>query len=182
MLAIIPFIFLKNMKYSMLTFSTKYSRAPKSDIALKYHNFIMASWIKPVVIEKEAYQTIVEGFYIQSKKMWLQVLACNILPDHVHLLIQYNDQDITAYVRKIKWYSAFLYNQKFKKTKKWWGRQYTLRGRKYNQTMVNSLAHKRNSMRYINTNHYKHAEKRWKHIIKDYNTHLKNKLIAYGRL
>lgn len=170
------------MYYSMITFVTKYSRIPQETVALAAYNIIMASWRDPVIIQTKASSVILDSFYIQCKKFWLTGIACNILPDHIHLLIWHKNNDISQYVRIIKWHSSFLYNKKLNITKPWWGRQSTLRAEWYSKTKIVSKEHLERATKYINRNHYKHAKKRWNQLIENYEKHLKTKLLQYNRL
>ena len=85
---------MKPSNYVLLTFVTKYSRAPMEEYALKRYNAV--TQIKQESVEIPLYQKfgerkvgdiIINAFEKQAQKLKIKILACNILTDHAHIVL-----------------------------------------------------------------------------------------------
>ena len=137
----------------LFTFVTKYSRLPSEEIEQKRYYSVWDNGRNPVILNPNWYLSIVSAFDIQAKKNWVHILACTILPDHVHIIIDIWEKNISDVVSKIKWYSSYVYNH----TCNHLG---AVRARWYSDTYLDNKNHLKNAIIYVQNNHLKHQEKR----------------------
>jgi len=144
----------KSTHFHLLTFVTKYSRVPEEEVNRDRYNAVMDMGADPVIIKPEWYKTIIDAFIEQAKKLWICILACNIIPDHVHIVIDSYGKKIPDIVKRLKWCSGYMYNYLFNRT-------WALRARWYNATSLNNKKYLLNTIQYVENNHLKHQEKWW---------------------
>jgi len=140
--------------FHLLTFATKYSRVPAEGIAKRRYDAVMEVWKSPVIIDIKWYKWIIDAFDEQASKIWITILACNIIPDHVHVVVYSNGKKISEIVQKLKWYSAYVYNKTF-------ARKGPLRTSWYSDTYINTEDRLQKAIIYVQNNHLKHQEKWW---------------------
>jgi len=140
--------------FHLLTFATKYSRVPTEEIAKKRYYAVIETGKEPVVIDPQWYKLLIESFDKQAKKIWIRIIACTIIPDHVHIVIDGGEKNISEIVKKLKWYSSYIYNRTF-------NRKGPLRTAWYSDTYLDDENHLIQAIEYVRNNHFKHQEKRW---------------------
>ena len=141
-------------QFHLLTFATKYSRIPKEGIALRRYNAAMETWREPLVLDISKFWLLWDAFNEQAQKLWIKIIAGNIIPDHVHLVIDRNEKSIPGIAQKLKGYSARLYNKALQRSGPVWAVGYS-------DTYLDNERHLENAIEYVSNNHIKHQEKRW---------------------
>ena len=136
-------------QFHLLTFVTKYSRLPSEEIALLRYNAMMEIGKKPLVLDFVSSELIWNAFNGQAQKLWIKIIIGNVLPDHVHIIIDSNNKNISKIVNLLKWYSAHLYNHTFQHNGPIWADWYS-------DTYLDNETHLENAIEYVKNNHFKH--------------------------
>jgi len=111
---------------------------------------------EPVVFDDETLAAMAEKITEAVRKYAVPILALNVLPDHVHMVVGAGDEKaLNELIRKVKGYSAraFVNILGFDPGTQVWAR-------KFNRKLLqdeDALAH---AVDYVAHNHHKHAE-RW---------------------
>ncbi|MCG2811504.1 MAG: Eco57I restriction-modification methylase domain-containing protein [Candidatus Aminicenantes bacterium] len=112
---------------------------------------------EPLFFSPEDQIFVAEKIAEKCKKENITVVAMNILPDHVHMVIAATDEtDLTEKIRKIKGYSSY----EFQRFWEWAKGTEHVWAQKFNSRLIkddNGLA---TIIHYVQNNHLKHAE-RW---------------------
>jgi REP element-mobilizing transposase RayT len=108
-----------------LTFETKYSRRRSKDRR-----------ILPVILCNEERILIATTIVEIANKHQLKIFATAILPDHVHIVIDYRKEEISRLINIIKGYTSFVLNRALKGTVQGNGRQRVLWAGGYNQSFI----------------------------------------------
>lgn len=112
---------------------------------------------EPLFFSPEDQIFVAEKIAEKCKKENITVVAMNILPDHVHMVIAATDEtDLTEKIRKIKGYSSY----EFQRFREWAKGTEHVWAQKFNSRLIkddNGLA---TIIHYVQNNHLKHAE-RW---------------------
>lgn len=145
----------------LLTFVTKYSRAPSEEIALKRYDAMMDIGREPLVFDSLWSELIWNALKKQMQNIWIKVIAGNVLPDHAHMIIDSNNKGISEIVQKLKGYSAYLYNRSIQ-------RSGPVRATWYSDTYLDNEKHLASAVEYVKNNHLKHQSKshymRWESL------------------
>jgi REP element-mobilizing transposase RayT len=88
---------------------------------------------------------------IQEFKM--KSLALNVLDNHVHLVIESDEMDISNQIRKLKSKSTYLFKIAHKYPKE---RRLNLWAVRFNKSPILTKIKLHNSIKYVETNHIKH--------------------------
>ena len=87
---------------------------------------------------------------------WIKNFTLNVLSDHVHLVIFYEENNVSELVRKIKWFVSFQYSR----IKQFWiegeGRKNKIWAKWYSKTYLDSEEHYEKALIYTINNHEKH--------------------------
>jgi len=111
---------------------------------------------EPVIFSPEDQCFIAEKIAEASKRYDLELLAFNVLPDHVHLVIAAEtEKDLNEYIRKIKGYSSF----EFQRSRGWEKGQHVW-AQKFHRQPITDDAALTEILNYVWNNHLKHIE-RW---------------------
>ena len=132
-------------KFHLITFETKYSRISNGNEA--------------VLLKPEEIDLIVECFINTKEKFGCKILACSILPDHVHIIIADMGNDIEKIVKHLKGNSAVQANRRFKSTVQGEGFRQSLWSKSYNNSFLEDETHLFNALEYVKNNHLKHVDK-----------------------
>ena len=88
-----------------------------------------------------------------------KILAINILPDHVHLIIKSEEENIPEIIRNLKWYSSFMLSRYLRLSEKWNWRQVKIWAKHNSKTIITNEEHLNTSIKYVLNNHIKHDVK-----------------------
>jgi REP element-mobilizing transposase RayT len=111
---------------------------------------------EPVIFDGETLPAMAEKITEAVRNYAVPILALNILPDHLHMVVGAGDEKaLNELIRKVKGYSAraFVNSLGYEPGMPVWAR-------KFNRKLLqdeDALAH---AVDYVTRNHYKHAE-RW---------------------
>ncbi len=98
--------------------------------------------------------------YLENKiiemKQQIRVLALNVLPDHVHMLMVCGEEEVTETVRKLKGYSSHELCRELKLSVAGGGKQNKIWAKSFSKTNIKSQQHLFEAIEYINNNHKKH--------------------------
>ena len=148
-------------QFHHLTFVTKYSRVPSEEIALLRYNAMMEIGKEPLILDAKWSELIWNAFKKQAQTLGIDIIIENILPDHVHILVDSKDRPISEIVKKLKWYSSYIYNHAFK-------HKGSVRAIWYSDMYIDNEKYLGNVIEYIKNNHFKHNATshyvRWKSI------------------
>ncbi|MCX6555099.1 MAG: Eco57I restriction-modification methylase domain-containing protein, partial [Candidatus Aminicenantes bacterium] len=112
---------------------------------------------EPLIFSPEDQNFIKEKIFEECKKEDIVVLAMNVLPDHVHMVIAATDEtDLTEKIRKIKGYSSFA----FQRSREWAKGTEHVWAQKFNSRLIKNDEELAAVIHYIQKNQLKHAE-RW---------------------
>ena len=138
------------MKWWLVTFVTHNARV--SGRMAAFH--VKAG--EPVILGPDDQKLIAEAIVEACRKHRIPVMAGNVLPDHVHLVVGAASPKVLAeYIRKIKGYSArtFVKTRDFPAGDHVWGQKFNRRPLPNASSLAAAIA-------YVERNHYKHLE-RW---------------------
>jgi len=90
------------------------------------------------------------------KNEWVKDFTLNVLSDHVHLVMNYDDDKLTEIIRKIKWWVSFQFTKLKKFSEKWNWRQNKVWARWFSKTYLDSEEHFKKAINYVKNNHKKH--------------------------
>lgn len=111
---------------------------------------------EPLVFSPDDQLLIAEQIAEACRRHDVPVVALNVLPDHVHMVIAAVDEKtLNEVVRKIKGYSSHAFQQA-----RGWPEGQHVWARKFNRKPLPDEKAFHKAINYINKNHYKHAE-RW---------------------
>jgi REP element-mobilizing transposase RayT len=104
---------------------------------------------QPLILDPVSSELIWNAFNEQAQKLWIKIIIGNVLPDHVHIVIDSNNKDISKIVNLLKWYGAHLYNHIFQHNGPIWADWYS-------DTYLDNEIHLENAIEYVKNNHFKH--------------------------
>lgn len=90
------------------------------------------------------------------KKEGIKDYTLNVLSDHIHLVFMYEENYLSEFIRKIKWFVSFKYSKIKKFTEKWNWRQSKIWARWYSITYLDNDEHYEKAIEYTLKNHEKH--------------------------
>lgn len=111
---------------------------------------------KPVIFQPDDQELIAVALMETAQKQGIRVLALNVLPDHVHMIIDAESEArLTDSVRKFKGYAAYKLRNAHRATT---GNH--VWAEKFNRRPIRDTKTLRNMLHYVMCNHLKHVE-RW---------------------
>ena len=148
------------MKLNLVTFVSHNSRI--SERMVQYNPAGFVKGLDPVLFEGDDLQLMIELVSNSIKKCKVSVKMYNVLPDHVHLLIEAkNLKQLSEAIGKIKGGTSFY----FKKEKNWEIEDGPIWAQKFHAHELDGDTEEfQSAFSYIKNNHEKHAE-RWGRIV-----------------
>jgi len=99
---------------------------------------------------------IYDLIYTKVENQWIKNFTLNVLSDHVHLVIMYDDEKLSKFVWEIKWWVSFEYlrNKKISEIWNWkWNR---LWAKWFSKTFLNTDEYYEKAIEYTFNNSEKH--------------------------
>jgi len=90
---------------------------------------------------------------------WIKDFTLNVLSDHVHLVLMYEENNLSELIRKIKWFVSFRYSREKQFWIEWEWRQNKIWARWYSKTYLDTEEHYEKAIEYTENNHEKHGIK-----------------------
>lgn len=90
---------------------------------------------------------------------WIKDFTLNVLSDHVHLLLMYEENDLSELIRKIEWFVSFKYSREKQFWIEWEWRKNKIWARWYSKTYLDTQEHYEKAIEYTENNHEKHEIK-----------------------
>jgi len=88
--------------------------------------------------------------------LWIKNFTLNVLSDHVHLVFMYEDNDLSEFIRKLKWAVSFKFLREKWFSKSWDWRANKLWSRWFSETYLDNDEHIEKAIKYTLENHNKH--------------------------
>jgi cobyrinic acid a,c-diamide synthase len=121
---------------------------------------------EPLILSSAQQIQVAMAIATASQRYQLKILAFNVLPDPVHLVIAtLNEAQLREQVRKIKGFSSYSlkpYLEGESGTTVW--------AQKFHQQHIEDQETLRNALNYVQTNHLKHVERWGKQLITTWET------------
>ena len=93
------------------------------------------------------------------EKEWIKNFTLNVLSDHIHLVLMYEEDNLSEFIRKIKWAVSFQYSRIKEFWEKWEWRQNKIWARWFSKTYLDTEEHLEKAIKYTLENHNKHEIK-----------------------
>ena len=90
------------------------------------------------------------------KSEWIKEFTLNVLSDHVHLVLMYEENNLSKLIKNIKWAVSFKYSKLKWFTKSWDWVQNKIWARWYSITYLDNDEHYSKAIKYTLDNHIKH--------------------------
>ena len=90
------------------------------------------------------------------EKYWIKNYTLNILLDHVHLVIMYEEDKLSDFIWKIKWWVSFEYLRIKQISEKWDWKWNKIWAKWFSKTYINTEEHYEKAIEYTLNNHSKH--------------------------
>ncbi len=90
------------------------------------------------------------------KEEWIEKFTLNVLSDHVHLIFMYEENNLSEFIRKIKWWVSFKYCRIKEFWENLWWRQNKIWARWFSKTYLDTEEHYKKAIKYTLENHIKH--------------------------
>ena len=90
------------------------------------------------------------------EKEWIKNFTLNVLSDHIHLVFMYEENELSEFIRKIKWAVSFRYSRDKGFSKKWEWRWNKIWARWFSITYLDTDEHYEKAIKYTLENHNKH--------------------------
>ena len=90
---------------------------------------------------------------------WIKNYTLNILSDHVHLVIIYDEDKLSKFIWELKWWISFKYLRIKEISEKWDWKWNKLWAKWFSKTYINTDEHYEKSIEYTLNNHEKHEIK-----------------------
>ena len=87
---------------------------------------------------------------------WIKNFTLNVLSDHIHLVLMYEENNLSEFIRKIKGSISFQYSRIKKFWEKWEWRQNKIWARWFSKTYLDTEEHYEKAIKYTLENHSKH--------------------------
>jgi len=111
---------------------------------------------EPVILQPADQELIAVALTETAQKQGIRVLALNVLPDHVHMIIDAeSEQRLADHVRRFKGYASHAFRRAHHATT---GNH--VWAEKFNRRPIRDTTTLRNMLHYVMRNHLKHVE-RW---------------------
>ncbi len=89
-------------------------------------------------------------------KKWIKNFSLNVLSDHIHLVIMYDEDKLSKFIWELKWWVSFEYLRIKKISEKWDWKLNKLWAKWFSKTYINTDEHYEKAIRYTLENHNKH--------------------------
>ncbi len=132
---------------------------------------------EPVVLGADDQKLVAAAIVEACRKHHIPVLAANVLPDHVHLVVAAaSKKELGERIRKIKGYSAcaFVKGRDFPAGDHLWAQKFNRRPLPDESSLAAAIA-------YVERNHYKHLERWGAEVIATYEGAVRPVLEPYTR-
>ena len=90
---------------------------------------------------------------------WIRKFTLNVLSDHIHLVLMYEENNLSEFIRKIKWYVSFKYTRIKKFWESWEWRKNKIWAKWFSKTYLDTDEHLEKAIKYTIDNHNKHEIK-----------------------
>ena len=90
------------------------------------------------------------------EKLGIKNFTLNVLSDHVHLLVTYEENNLSKFIQNIKWSVSFYYSKLKWFSKKWEWAQSKLWARWFSITYLDTEEYYEKAIEYTINNHDKH--------------------------
>ena len=87
---------------------------------------------------------------------WIKNFTLNVLSDHIHLVLMYEENELSEFIRKVKGSVSFNYSKMNNFTETWDWRQNKIWARWFSKTYLDTEQHYEKSIKYTLENHNKH--------------------------
>ncbi len=87
---------------------------------------------------------------------WIKNFTLNVLSDHIHLIIMYDDEKLSKFIWEIKWWVSFEYLRLKKISKLWDWKWNKIWAKWFSKTFLNNDEHYEKAINYTLENHIKH--------------------------
>lgn len=94
--------------------------------------------------------------YEKLESEWIHEYTLNVLSDHVHLVLTYEEEELSTLIQKIKWFVSFQYSRKKEYSNSGDGRQNQIWAKWYSKTYLDTQEHYQKAIKYTLENHNKH--------------------------
>ncbi|NES17584.1 MAG: hypothetical protein F6K41_01180 [Symploca sp. SIO3E6] len=126
---------------------------------------------EPLIFSAEDQIFIAEQITEATKCYEIEILAFNVLPDHVHMVVvAETEQELNEKIRKIKGLSS----HKFQRSRNWEQGQHVW-AQKFNRQLIDEETALTEILNYVLNNHIKHAERWGDDLISTWELGLPNK-------
>lgn len=140
----------KEFKAFLITWVTHNSRISERMIEYKVQKG------EPFILDYEMRNSICRFLNEKIAKEGYQVLAKNVLHDHVHLVLICAEHEIANIIQNLKGYTSFFLGKQLLLSKDKEGRQNKIWAKGSNYSYLDKEKHLLNSIEYTNNNHLKH--------------------------
>lgn len=97
--------------------------------------------------------------YKKINKEWIKDFTLNVLSDHIHLVIMYEENNLPEFIRKIKWAVSFQYSRIKNFWLLWEWRKNKIWARWFSKTYLDTEEYYEKAIKYTLENHEKHEIK-----------------------
>ncbi|MFP4529586.1 MAG: Eco57I restriction-modification methylase domain-containing protein, partial [Candidatus Kapaibacterium sp.] len=112
---------------------------------------------EPVYLDEKMIKIVIGAIEEKVREEGLRILAVNVLPDHVHLILVCEEKETEEIVRKLKGYASYRIGRELKLSVAGEGRTTRIWARGYSATGIRGEDHLRKAINYIRYNHIKHG-------------------------
>jgi REP element-mobilizing transposase RayT len=93
------------------------------------------------------------------KNKWIKNFTLNVLSDHIHLVIMYDDEKLSKFIWELKWWVSFEFLRTKNISEKWDWKTNKLWAKWFSKTFLNNEEHYEQAIEYTLENHKKHEIK-----------------------
>ena len=93
------------------------------------------------------------------KNKWIKNFTLNVLSDHIHLVIMYDDEKLSKFIWELKWWVSFEFLRTKNISEKWDWKINKLWAKWFSKTFLNNEEHYEQAIEYTLENHKKHEIK-----------------------
>jgi type I restriction-modification system DNA methylase subunit/REP element-mobilizing transposase RayT len=111
---------------------------------------------EPVMLTKESREVITIALAEKIKEQNYNIIACNVLEDHIHIVIVSDEDSLPKIMQELKGYSSHEHNRLLELSVVAGGHQTKLWAKGSSQTRLETEEHLRNAVEYVQNNHEKH--------------------------
>ncbi len=89
-------------------------------------------------------------------KKWKKNFTLNVLSDHVHMVILYEEEKLSKFIWKIKWGVSFEFSRVKRYSEQWFWKWNRIWAKWFSKTFLNTDEHYEKAIDYTLENHKKH--------------------------